>query len=350
MKSTFPEICIFRTDRIGDLILTLPAAEAAKRAIPGARVTMCVQEYTAPLASMSPAVDDVIAIRDRDLDGGVADFVRLLRDRNFDAAVFAYPRPRLAWAAFRAGIRIRSGTAYRWYSRLFTHRVREHRRDSRRHESEYALSLLDRIGIPVRPAPLPRLLLPEGADESGFTRSEILKDAVGGRFIIIHPGSGGSAKDWSPRNFGLLARMLKDRFSDFSIIITGTGTERGLMEEVQRHSKGAARAVPDSATLPEFVRLCSRAGLLAANSTGPLHIAAALGVPVLGFYPFFKPCNPRRWGPLGENTAVLTPPLESGCPTCLRENCEAHDRMDRITVESALFAATKLLKALARNS
>ena len=127
------QYCIFRTDRIGDLVLTLPMAEAIKRSDPAARVTFCVQEYTRPLLSLAFHIDDVIAIGGRDPDGGVRRFASMLRERRIDCAVFAYPRPRLVLAAALARIPVRIGTGYRWYSPLLTHRRAERRRDGDSH-------------------------------------------------------------------------------------------------------------------------------------------------------------------------------------------------------------------------
>ena len=138
---------IFRTDRIGDLILTLPMAEAIRQHDADARITFVVQEYTRSIAALNPFIDDIISIPARDLSGGIAAFSRILRDQRFDAAFFAYPRPRLAFAARLAGIPLRAGIAYRWYSFLFTHRRREHRHPSRLHERDYNLRLLESAGI-----------------------------------------------------------------------------------------------------------------------------------------------------------------------------------------------------------
>ncbi|PLX25108.1 MAG: ADP-heptose--LPS heptosyltransferase, partial [Ignavibacteria bacterium] len=91
--------CIFRTDRIGDLVLTLPMAEAIKRHDPEAHVTFCVQDYTRSLAELNPWIDDILSIPARDLNGGDAAFSAELKHRGFDVAVFAYPRPRLSLAA-----------------------------------------------------------------------------------------------------------------------------------------------------------------------------------------------------------------------------------------------------------
>jgi heptosyltransferase-3 len=87
----------------------------------------------------------------------------------------------------------------------------------------------------------------------------------------------------------------------------------------------------------------TQARLFVSNSTGPLHIAAACGVPVLGFYPFGNAVNARRWGPLAERGAVLSPTPDPTCTACRSGDCPSHDDMRRIPLSEALAAARELL-------
>jgi heptosyltransferase III len=344
-----PTYCIFRTDRIGDVVLTLPVAEAIKRHEPDARVLFCARELTRGIVEMCPFVDDVFTIADRDVTDSIAAFTRELKRRDIDVAVFAYPRPGLAAAARFAGIPIRIGTGFRYYSPLFNRRVYEHRREAARHESEYNLRLLHSIGIPSDPVPLPALRIPGEAAE----RASIILKEIGipesSRLIVLHPGSGGSAKDWSARNFGSLAVQLAREHAGSRILVTGASKERPLMEEVREASEGIATIAPGGMSLPELTAVLARASLCIANSTGPLHIAAAVGTPVIGLYPFERVCNPRRWGPLSRHAEILTPPAVAGCAGCLSLSCPAHDRMDGIPVDSVLQATTRLLTGTEAN-
>lgn len=336
--------CIFRTDRIGDLVLTLPMAGAIKRHDAQARVTFCVQERTADIARMCPLIDGTIAIPDRDIDTTPAGFVRELRAHAFDVALFAYPRPRIAAAAARAGIPLRAGTGFRAYSLFFNARVYDHRRSGMLHERDYNLRLLDRIGIPGFPAPESVLHVPaDSARQAGDFLSLAGEGVWRNDFIVIHPGSGGSAKDWSVRNFGLFGQQFLRKFPIFKILISGTKLEHGMMLELKDLIGDGAAVLPRPAPLPVLCGVMERSALVIANSTGPLHLAAALGVPVLGLYSVRREYHPRRWGPLGSATAVLTPPPDPACPDCRQEPCAAHDDMERIAVDDALTAASRLL-------
>jgi len=334
--------CIFRTDRIGDVILTLPMAEALKRYDPEAQVTFCVQEYTHELATLCPFVDDVISIPERDLSRERAGYVRALRDRHFDMALFAFPRPRLARAARRARIPVRVGTAFRWYAPLFTHRVHEHRQPSVMHERDYNLNLLRSVDITVPDDLLPRLDIPDtlSAEASAAIRAAGVRDEH--PYGVLHPGSGGSAKDWPPERFAELASALVTAHPGLQLLLTGTTAERALMENVRRDAGTQVHMLEHPVSLALLAGILAGAEFTVANSTGPLHIAAAVGTPVLGLYPFARVTHPRRWGPLGPRAAVLTPDPEPQCRDCLRGRCSRHDDMRRISAQAAFTALMAL--------
>jgi heptosyltransferase III len=336
-------VLIFRTDGIGDLILTLPVATALKRHDPGIRVTAVTQEYTAPLAHACTDVDDVVTIPSRDVRGSVADFTAELRALQADAAVFCYPRPRLAAAAAMAGIPLRAGTAFRLYAPVFNRRLRQHRRGGDLHERDYNLSLLALLGVPVDTPPLPHIEVDEGTSLAALETLDWDRVFRRDRFAVLHPGSGGSARDWPPEMFGALAGRLVDKYSDLVILISGAEDERELVREVLL----AARADRVQPLLPmplaHFADALRRASLVVSNSTGPLHMAAAQGTATLGLYPFEPGLSPRRWGPLGERVRTLTPPQAPGCANCVSGRCAAHDRMEAITVEAVFEAACGML-------
>ncbi len=334
--------CIFRTDRIGDVVLTLPMAEAIKRHDPSARVTFCVQEYTRPLLSLSPHIDDIIAIGGRDLDGGVRRFASVLSERKIDCAVFAYPRPRLILAAARARIPMRIGTGYRWYSPLLTHRRAEHRRSGDRHEMEYNLGLLEEAGVTVPPDLRPVL-------EIDSPRRTAARTALGqagidpsSAFIVLHPGSGGSAKDWPAERFTELAASLLAEDDALQILVTGSRAEHSLMQSVAERD-ARIRVLREQLPLDVLAAVLAEARVFVSNSTGPLHIAAACGVPVLGFYPFGIAVNARRWGPRTACAAVLTPPADPECGDCRSGDCALHDDMRRIPAAAAAAEVRILL-------
>lgn len=334
--------CIFRTDRVGDVLLTLPMAEAIKRHDPASRVTFCVRSYVADLVRLSPWIDDLIEVGESD-STFAKDFSPVLRDASIDVALFAYPRPRLAFAAWRAWIPIRIGTANRWYSLFFNRRNREHRSRAEYHESTYNLHLLDLLHIPYDVIVYPRIEIPDQLDQEAIAMLEEIGLHEHSKFIVIHPGSGGSAKDWSADRFGSLGQKIADAFSEISVLVTGTCREKHLIQTVKQRITKNVYSFERDLTLKQFTAIISRAQCVVANSTGPLHIGAAAGIPVVGLYPNKKVCNPKRWGPLSKKAVVFTPPKIEGCSACDRNECEGHDRMEKIFVEEVYDACLKLL-------
>jgi heptosyltransferase III len=334
--------CIFRTDRIGDVLLTLPLAAALKRHDPSMRVLFCAREYTAALLRLSPDIDEVIAIPEQDVPLFSASFVTRLRELQIDCAVFAFPRPGLALAAARAGIPVRVATAFRWYSPLFTHRRKEHRRGGGGHERDYNLGLLQPLGIDIADPPVTRLCIPEALDAEARSLLASIGIDAASRFVVLHPGSGGSAKDWPPETFGELASGLLTAMPDVRVLVTGTSKESALVQKVLARAGEGAAAFTGDIPLQILAAVLARAGIVVANSTGPLHIASAVGRPVIGLYPFLHQCHPRRWGPLGV-ADVFTPDAQVGCPRCANENCDEHDDMRRIAVKDVLARAIRRL-------
>lgn len=332
-NKTYRNILLVRTDRIGDVVLSLPAAALLKDVYPQCRITFLAREYTAPLISLSKQVDAVI-----NDDGRISAFElgKKLKVYRFDAAVLLHPTGRLAWAVWLAGIPVRIGTAFRLYSFLFNRRVSQHRKYSLKHELEHNLELV-RSGLGVASFAekkyLPEISIsPELKEQTTKKLAGIIDSNQA--FIVVHPGSGGSARDWPAKYFAeLIDKIKKSKIKDQNInvaVTLGPGEDH-LKEKLQAYLKTEPAWVA-GLSLPEMAAFLSRAELLIANSTGPLHIATAVKTKVIGLYCPMIPCHPKRWGPYGPGHAALTPPAEL-CRKCIGKKCPEYDCMDKITVD-----------------
>jgi len=139
-------ILIVRTDRIGDVVLTLPVASTIKKHFPGCRVSLLVRRYTKALDENNPFIDEIITLEEKEGKPSVPANVAMLKNR-FDACIVAFPTYPLALILFLSNIPVRIGTGYRWYSFLFNKKVYEHRKYGEHHELEYNIRLLQQIGI-----------------------------------------------------------------------------------------------------------------------------------------------------------------------------------------------------------
>ncbi len=336
----FENVLVVRTDRIGDVVLTLPMVHAFNAKFPGRKISMLLRSYTQELVDGFAGLESILAYDDGGEPKAFFMLLSELRKRRFDLVFVVHPTLRLALSMFLAGIPIRVGTGYRWYSFLFNRKVFEHRRTAERHEAEYNLSLLRAIGCDIRSIPSIVLPVPATAVNAAVQEIKRLGIGVSEKFVILHPGSGGSARDWSARNFGDLAGALKN--SGYSVVVTGSSSDKLLVEEVVRKSNGSAIASVGRLSLKELASFIGSARLFVSNSTGPLHIAAVVGTPVIAFYPPIQECSPRRWGPLTEKKKVFTAD-DALCERCKGRTCQGNDCMDQITVDQVLQAALKFL-------
>ena len=311
---------------------------------------MLIQHYTVELVEDHRDVDKVFCYDENDRLIPFFKLVSILRHQKFDVVFHTHPRFRLALITWLADIPIRVGTGYRWYSFLFNNRVFEHRKHAVHHELEYNLHLLGAIGcssdgidvtpsIEVHPAvtrKVVNLLKNIGVHETD-------------KFVILHPGSGRSARDWSLQNFGMLGKRLS-QLPDMKVIVTGGKAEQALVDRVQSIIGAQALSLVNVFTLREFSALAKRSSLFIANSTGPIHIAAAVGTPVIGFYPQIPVLSSARWGPYTEQKIIFTPKDKpTDCKKCLRDKNGTCECMDSISVDEVYQAAVKVLMNIFSN-
>lgn len=336
-------VLVMRTDRIGDVLLTTPLAEAIKRNRPGWRVTFLVRRGLAELVLCHPAVDGVIAVAegDRPWDEPLRILGRFRRER-VDVAIAVSPTLRNALAAWVARVPVRIGTRYRAWSFLFNRRVAHHRRPSEKHEVEYNLDLLEPLGI--RPGgEAPRIVVPEWAASPVRGTLDRETPAGAGRLVAVHPGSGGSSVDWPPGRFAALVDLLSSR-GGATVLLTGSTEEKARVDDVAARVEGTPPVRLDGRlSLVGLAALYRECGLLVANSTGPLHLAMAVGTPVVGLYCRLPTRHPTRWGPYGPTPHAVLTPGETTCADCTDGRARG-DCMAGIEPEAVARAALGLLE------
>ncbi len=338
------KILLIRTDRLGDVILTLPMVQVLKKNFPTADISMLVNSYTSEILDENALIDEILL--DDDAGARLIPFfsqLRSMRARKFDAAVVVHPILRLALLVFLAGIPTRVGTGYRWYSFLFNRRVYEHRKYAEKHEVEYNLNLLSALGCRWDGSPDFGLQVSGASAERVTKLLDKLAITDEDFLLLIHPGSGSSARDWSPKNFGKFAKRCVDEL-DAKVLLTGRENEEEIIHETLQQIPRGAVSLVNKLDLRDLVAMIRRADLFVSNSTGPLHIAAALGTPVIGIYPPIRECSPTRWGPYTTKRRVFVPDVNL-CPRCQGRECEASDCMDQITVDQVFAAACDLKMA-----
>lgn len=299
-------VLISRTDSIGDVMLTLPLATILKKHFPEMRIGFLGRKYTEAVIAGCTAVDEFVEL-DNFLSSDDA-------GQKWQAMVHVFPRREIAWKARNAGIRWRIGTTNRAYHWLTCNKlVKLSRRHSSLHEAQLNAALLRPFGIVAQ----------RGKETFGNLYSFVAKPlpdhlrqllAPGKRHVILHPKSQGSAREWGLDNFAALAQMLPQE--RFQVFVSGTAAERKLMDDLfEKLPAGLVTDITGVMTLEEFISFIDACDALVAASTGPLHIAAALGKLAIGLYPAIRPMHAGRWGPLGPRAVALS--LEKECVACV---------------------------------
>jgi heptosyltransferase-2 len=332
------KILIVRTDRIGDVVLSIPLAEIVKKKYPDSKVTYFIRQYTRELLDGNSFIDDVIIAGEADGDILFKENLKKIKARNFDTCIIVNPTFKITLMMFLAGIKNRIGTGYRWYSVLFNNKVYEHRKYGDKHELEYNINLLSKLGIYVKDISKEikfNLQIDENSSEkiSSILSSRGFK--TGNKIIIVHPGSGGSSVDLPKEKLIELTRMLNS-LENVSIIITGSKSESELCKEFEINN--LVINLSGQLDLSSLKALINKASIFISNSTGPMHIAAALGVHVIGFFPKILSCSQKRWGPYTEKKTLFVPTID--CSDCTREQCEKLNCMNSIDI-GKVFDKTK---------
>jgi ADP-heptose:LPS heptosyltransferase len=310
-------IIISRTDSIGDVILTLPLAGILKHHFPDLHLMFLGSAYTKAVIDCCKHIDEFIDwtyIKTLKEDEAVS----FLKTKKADSIIHVFPLKEIAILAKKAGIPSRIGTTnriYHWYT--CNKLLRFSRKNSDLHEAQLNTKLLKPFGI-NRPYETEELISFYGF-ESRIPITDTISSLIDKeKFnLILHPKSKGSAREWGPDNFAALIETLpKDKFR---IFVSGTASEAQLMQtELLDKYKDSITDITGKFSLSEFISFISQSDGLIAASTGPLHIAAALGKIALGIYPPIKPMHPGRWKPLGEKASFAV--AEKQCSACRKSN------------------------------
>jgi ADP-heptose:LPS heptosyltransferase len=338
------KILIARTDRIGDVVLSLPMAEMVKKKYPDCKVTYFIRDYTSSLIDGNPFIDDVIIAEGSDGKVLFAKNLKKIKRENFDTCVVVNPTLKISLIMFFARIKNRIGTGYRWYSFLFNRKVFEHRKNAERHELVYNINLLSKIDVKTDDY-LNKINFHLKVDDESSKKVNSILTQKGynpvNQIVIIHPGSGGSSVDLPKEKLIKLTGMLSN-IENLTTIITGSKSESELCREFEVNKN--VINVSGQLDISLLKALIKKAKVFISNSTGPMHIAAALGVHVIGFFPKILSCSQKRWGPYTEKKTIFTPTID--CSNCTREQCKKLDCMNSIDIGKVFDETLSVLKIL----
>lgn len=325
---------------VGDAVMTLPALRALRKALPEARISLLVKPWVSPLFEQDPHVDETIIYGDK-YQGiiGKIKIAGVLRKKGFCSAILFQNAFDAAFISFFAGIKERVGYNRDARGFLLTAAVPVPRNGQKLHHIYYYLNLLEQLGIKTEfSSPYLYLSLAER-----LSARELLKDTK--RPILgINPGAAyGSAKRWFPERFAEVANwFLKD--TGGSVVIFGGKGEVDIAQEISKLIPEDKLLLAGKTSLRELVSLISECDVFLTNDSGPLHIAYAVGTPLVAI---FGSTDPELTGPPpqgeGRNVVVVTHSLS--CGPCFERTCEKNDLrcMHEVTSDDVYLGIKKIL-------
>jgi heptosyltransferase III len=357
MLNNCRRILLVRTDKIGDLVLTTPALLALKEKNPDAEIDFLVAEGPHEILIGHPALREVLVL-DPEQYSGVLGFFRLRRRiarQKYDAVIVFQAKAFIGFALLFAGIAYRTGPLSKWWSWICWNFGRRQTRSAvEMHEAEYNIQLLRDFGITVAKTRKPTsIALSDASREYGqeYFRTKSIRSRF--KTVVIHAGMAGSALNWPEQNYIDLGRRLVTRFN---VIVTGGAGEEILVNRLMQSMGQEQSFFPDQPVLTKyigneglgkFLGILSAVDAVVAPSTGPMHLAIALGKKVVTIFPPIKVQSALRWGPYGvsfgtslgvmpqDQASVLVPDVN--CAEnfkCAMEACMYYPCMPRISVDS----------------
>ena len=338
------KVLIVKLSALGDVVQALPVAMAIRRQVPSAELHWLVEEPSAELLAGHPALDQVLVSprhrlfhQDCNALSVVGAFVRRLRATRYDAVLDlqGLMKSAIFVALCRGGRKIgfRGGKepAAAW---PLTERLAPY--DPDRHALERYLDLLEPLGL-MRPA-WPEFGLEPPAELQAEVRRVLLAEMGGGPLVVLHPVAKWESKLWPAGHWVELARGLSA--AGARVVLSGSRADRPVTRAIAAGAgrEGEVRDLAGRTSLPGLAALLVQARLLVSTDTGVMHLAAALGVPVVAL---FGPTAPWRTGPYGGGHVVLRRGLE--CSPCFRRRCEDPRCLSGLAPEVVMEAVREVL-------
>ena len=330
------KILILKPSSLGDVIQALPVLRLLKLHFPGAEIFWWIDSALAPLIEGDPDLAGVVRF-ERKRWGKPRHWpemlrsVRWLREQNFDLVIDLQCLARsgaFAWLArgkFLAGLdEVREGA--RGFYDLAVPRKSFHT-----HAVDWYLAVLPALGVPVHKN---FQWLPERPEIAAAINSKF--KTQNSKLILLQPGARWKNKRWPAEHFAGLVRALAGKFPAARFGILGDPGDRPLGEIISQAAPERCLNLCGATSLPEMIEWIRRCDMLITNDTGPMHVAAALGRPLVAL---FGPTEPRRTGPYGQLENVLR--LDLPCSPCLKSDC-AYEKTDECL--RALSPATVLAR------
>ncbi len=318
----YKNILIVRTDRIGDLVLTTPVILALRQAYPDSNISIMVNPQAKPIVEGNPYLDEVIVFDRKKTHKGfwpLLKFIGHLRKKDFDLVLVLHTKKITNLICFLAGIPQRVGYKNEKFGFFLNQGIKDTRAQGRQHEVQYCLDVLRHLGIPVGN---PQMYIPLSAESKPWMENFMMENCIteSTPLIAVHPDASCISKRWPAQNFAELINMINRHYSTKIVLIGNSGTRKIISQIIPLLEKSVIDLSAET-TLHQLIRLLRQCQVLISNDSGPVHLAGALGIPVIAIFGRNQlGLSPTRWKPLSERSIVLH--KEVGCTVCLAHNCQ----------------------------
>jgi ADP-heptose:LPS heptosyltransferase len=325
-------ILVIKLRAVGDVILSTVVTKNLRLAFPGAQIHYLTELASAEVLKGNPFVDDVL-VYDRATMSGL-DLIRAVRRGGYDLVLDLFGNPRTALLTRLSGAGTRVG--FRFRGRAYAYNVLADPRGNSVHNTQFNLDALSALGVAVHDR---HIYFSFDDADVRYVDSFWPPEFGGGSLVVcLNSGGGWYTKRWGLDRFAGLADRLAEELKARIVLPWGPGQLPDAREIKRRMVREAF--IPPATTLRQLGALIKRCSVLVSNDSGPMHIGAAVGTPVLGI---FGPTDPRLQGPYGENNMVVR---NEGldCLGCNLTACPiGHPCMIGLTVEPVLQAVRQLI-------
>ncbi len=311
------KILVIRVDGIGDLLNSTPAIALLRESYPSAEITVLARPLNAPVLIGNPDVDRILIFDRKGKHRGIAaqlQFYRQLRRERFQLVVAMQTAMWSHFAAFLSGATYRFGRYQKRFRSTLTHTWRGQYRKGETHEVDRNLELVRLI---CNSEGKRKLVFHLSPDEIATAKAQLaLRGIIPDTFLIgIHPGGSSFDKRWPEKQYAELADRLSHQYNATVLLLRGP-EEAALVENIEKAMEARAIAYAP-ASIRELGALLSCCDLVVCNDSGPMHLAAALDVPMVAI---FGPTDHVAWHPLSENASIVR--RDMPCWPCSAHKCK----------------------------
>lgn len=335
-----------RNDKIGDFMLAWPSFAMLKASLPDCHITALVPNYTVALAELCPWIDSVLVDPTEKSDKAKQiELIKQIRAEQFDASINLFSTTYNAKLVWKGNVPYRLAPATKLAQIFYNKRIKQKRSQSAKPEFEYNLDLIrafltdNKVKV-VEPSAPYLSFSEQQLVEQKAKLAEQLSLNSNKPWVYVHAGSGGSANNLSLQQYTQLVCGLE---GDFEVVLTAGPGEEQKAADLQKLMAASGRSAvlyDKNDGLVDFSCSIACADMFIAGSTGPLHIAAAIDVPTVGFFPSKRSATPLRWKPINSEGNHI-----AFCPPKADDKASQED-MARINIDQVLLELKPWVKKL----